>query len=94
MAKAMAQARLAAVRRKAACSKKSNGISARRNDHVCAGFPIRSAWGPRHEGMLSRSTRDQSNWRMDQCAIHMDGARTMLHRLWQTCCPFLPQLAT
>jgi hypothetical protein len=42
--------------------------------------------------MLSRGIGDQSNWRMDQCAIHMDGARTMPHWLWQTSCPILPQL--
>jgi hypothetical protein len=42
--------------------------------------------------MLSRGIGNQSNWRMDQCAIHMDGARTMPHQLWQTFCPILPQL--
>jgi len=42
--------------------------------------------------MHSRSIGYQSNRRMDQCAIHMDGARTMLHHLWQTPCPILPQL--
>jgi hypothetical protein len=44
----------------------------------CAGFSIRSARVPMCERMLSLGVGDQSNWRMDQCAIHMDGARTML----------------
>jgi hypothetical protein len=63
-------------------------IGARRNNPVFPGFSIGPAWGAMCERTLARSIR---NWRMDQCAIHMDAARTMLHRFWQTSCPFLPQ---
>jgi hypothetical protein len=45
MAKATAQARLEAGRRKAACSK-SNGISARRNDDILCGIPDQIGMGP------------------------------------------------
>jgi hypothetical protein len=71
---------------------KIEGISARRNSHVSCGILAQIGMGPMREKMLSRSIGDQSNWRMDQCAIHMDRARTMLHQLWQTPCPILPQL--
>jgi hypothetical protein len=45
------------------------------------------------EDRLAFAHQQGSNWHMDQCAIHMDCARTMLRLLWQTCCPILPQLA-
>ncbi|MCK1655735.1 hypothetical protein IVA88_30590 [Bradyrhizobium sp. 149] len=53
-------------------------------DQICMVLDLREDASP--------GISDQSNWRMDQCTIHMDGARTMLHQLGQTSCPFLPQL--
>jgi hypothetical protein len=49
---------------------------------------MRIGCGALHARTLSHIGKDRSNWRMDQCAIHMDVARTML---WQTSCPILPQ---
>ncbi|MCK1487411.1 hypothetical protein IVB25_33140 [Bradyrhizobium sp. 193] len=91
MAKATAQARLAAGRCKAACREDQRHQRAAKQPCFC-GILDQIGMGPMREKMLSRSVGHRSNWRMDQCAIHMDGARTMPHRLWQTFCPILPQL--
>ncbi|WP_145664435.1 hypothetical protein [Bradyrhizobium stylosanthis] len=89
MAKATAQARDAhpAAARRAVDGARTN---AARNHHVVPGISARSACGAMFEWALVRTSEDQSNWRMDQCAIHMDRAETML---WQTPCPILPQPA-
>jgi hypothetical protein len=89
MAKATAQARDAhpAAARRAVDGART---SAARNHHVVPGISPRSARGAMCERTPFRARGDQSNWRMDQCAIHMDRAETMLR---QIPCPILPQLA-
>ena len=80
--------RLTAAKRRIA---KIDGIIARRNSHILQIFDQIGMGADAREDAFAQRW-DQSNWRMDQCAIHMDGARRMLHQLWQTFCPILPQL--
>jgi hypothetical protein len=81
MAKATPQARLAASRRKAERREDRRHQRAAKQPGFLQDSGSERHGGPMCARMLSRGVSDQSNWRMDQCAIHMDGARTMLHQL-------------
>jgi hypothetical protein len=91
MAKATAQARLAAGLRKGRAAK-SDGINACRNNHVLCRILDQIGTGPdvREDAFARRrrsiqlahgSMRNSHGWRQNDA-----------HRLCQTSCPFLPQL--